>query len=66
MFERLATRRHSVVYTLIRSFLKTDGPTLQAKLVDHASTRRNWIEDWWLDVSYLGYREYVHHLSFIP
>ncbi|KAK3927111.1 Carnitine O-acetyltransferase [Frankliniella fusca] len=35
------------------------GEELQAKLEDRARNTRNWLEDWWLAYSYLGYRSPV-------
>ncbi|XP_026271805.1 carnitine O-acetyltransferase isoform X1 [Frankliniella occidentalis] len=35
------------------------GEELQARLENRANTKRNWLEDWWLACSYLGYRSPV-------
>lgn len=35
------------------------GAALQDRLVRHASQNINWLEDWWLDGAYMGYRDPV-------
>lgn len=43
----------------IESFLSNQGPKLQQKLVEFASTKDNWLAEWWDDYAYLSYREPV-------
>eukprot|EP00054_Salpingoeca_dolichothecata_P012164 m.67518 g.67518 ORF g.67518 m.67518 type:complete len:605 (+) comp19812_c0_seq3:416-2230(+) len=33
-----------------------EGEVLQAALMQHAAGKLNWLEKWWLEVAYLGYR----------
>ena len=35
------------------------GPKLQERLVQRAQERDHWLEEWWDDIAYLGYRESV-------
>lgn len=35
------------------------GPKLQERLVQRAQERDHWLEEWWDDLAYLGYREPV-------
>lgn len=42
---------------------------LQQRLIDRAGTQDNWLEEWWNDLSYMGYRDPVipyvsYHYSF--
>ncbi|XP_078621988.1 peroxisomal carnitine O-octanoyltransferase-like isoform X1 [Branchiostoma floridae x Branchiostoma japonicum] len=41
----------------VRQFLDGDGPELHRQLLDRASTRKNWLEDWWLEFAYLRFRK---------
>ncbi|KAL1704128.1 acyltransferase ChoActase/COT/CPT [Schizophyllum commune] len=40
-------------------FAIQEGPVLQRRLEEHASTREHWLEEWWDDGGYLGYRDSV-------
>ncbi|XP_059909780.1 peroxisomal carnitine O-octanoyltransferase-like isoform X4 [Gadus macrocephalus] len=40
----------------VRSFQEGVGQVLQQKLLHRASTRRNWLEEWWLNTAYLEVR----------
>ncbi|XP_059909779.1 peroxisomal carnitine O-octanoyltransferase-like isoform X3 [Gadus macrocephalus] len=40
----------------VRSFQEGIGQVLQQKLLHRASTRRNWLEEWWLNTAYLEVR----------
>uniref|UniRef100_A0A8C5AJD9 Peroxisomal carnitine O-octanoyltransferase n=1 Tax=Gadus morhua TaxID=8049 RepID=A0A8C5AJD9_GADMO len=40
----------------VRSFQEGVGQVLQQKLLHRASTRRNWLEEWWLNTAYLELR----------
>ncbi|XP_034236677.1 carnitine O-acetyltransferase-like isoform X2 [Thrips palmi] len=46
---------------IVEEFGKTGGigEKLQAKLEKRAQTKHNWLEDWWLAYSYLGFRSPV-------
>jgi len=51
----------------IDDFGKTKGPELQERLLKRASEKEHWLEDWWDDGGYLGYRDSVrlfYHLCF--
>ncbi|PPQ72312.1 hypothetical protein CVT26_007269 [Gymnopilus dilepis] len=43
----------------IDAFERGKGPELQARLLQRASTRQHWLEEWWDDAAYLGYRDSV-------
>lgn len=43
---------------MVKTFLVTDGPALHERLVDYASTRASFIEEWWTD-SYLSHADSV-------
>jgi carnitine O-acetyltransferase len=52
----------------VHEFLKVGGmgEILQRRLIDRATiTETSWLEDWWNDVAYLGYREpIVIHVNY--
>jgi carnitine O-acetyltransferase len=35
------------------------GKVLQSRLLQHANDREHWLEEWWDDLGYLGYRDSV-------
>ncbi|CAK5279447.1 unnamed protein product [Mycena citricolor] len=35
------------------------GPELHARLLEHAKQRTHWLEEWWDNIGYLGYRDSV-------
>ncbi|NWU90317.1 OCTC octanoyltransferase, partial [Upupa epops] len=41
---------------IVKKFENGIGKLLHQKLLERAKTRRNWLEDWWLNVSYLDLR----------
>ncbi|XP_075994468.1 peroxisomal carnitine O-octanoyltransferase isoform X1 [Genypterus blacodes] len=41
---------------IVRAFLEGVGPELHQKLLHRAKTKRNWLEQWWLDSAYLELR----------
>uniref|UniRef100_A0A8C3CVI4 Peroxisomal carnitine O-octanoyltransferase n=2 Tax=Cairina moschata TaxID=8855 RepID=A0A8C3CVI4_CAIMO len=41
---------------IVKKFENGIGKELHQKLVERAKTRRNWLEDWWLNVAYLDLR----------
>lgn len=48
----------------IDDFAATNGPELQVRLLKRASQRPHWLEEWWDDTGYMGYRDSVcHHTS---
>ncbi|KAM0756020.1 acyltransferase ChoActase/COT/CPT [Meredithblackwellia eburnea MCA 4105] len=49
---------HEKTKAVVDEFLKKEGPELHKKLVDYASTRASYIEEWWTE-SYLNYSESV-------
>ncbi|XP_065484859.1 peroxisomal carnitine O-octanoyltransferase isoform X3 [Caloenas nicobarica] len=41
---------------IVKKFGNGIGKELHQKLLERAKTRRNWLEDWWLNVAYLDLR----------
>ncbi|NXI63064.1 OCTC octanoyltransferase, partial [Anseranas semipalmata] len=41
---------------IVKKFENGIGKDLHQKLLERAKTRRNWLEDWWLNVAYLDLR----------
>ncbi|NWS66698.1 OCTC octanoyltransferase, partial [Crotophaga sulcirostris] len=41
---------------IVKKFENGIGKELHQKLLERAKTRRNWLEDWWLNVAYLDLR----------
>ncbi|NXU72525.1 OCTC octanoyltransferase, partial [Oreotrochilus melanogaster] len=41
---------------IVKNFENGIGKELHQKLLERAKTRRNWLEDWWLNVAYLDLR----------
>lgn len=51
---------YSTVSKKIDQFAANKGPELQARLLQRASERPHWLEEWWDDSGYMGYRDSVH------
>ena len=47
----------------VDEFGSTIGPELQRRLVAHAKEREHWLEQWWDDLAYLGYRDSVSNTA---
>ncbi|TSK20192.1 Peroxisomal carnitine O-octanoyltransferase [Bagarius yarrelli] len=41
---------------IVKRFVEGIGPHLHQRLLQRAKSRRNWLEDWWLDAAYLEVR----------
>lgn len=54
---------YASVVKKIDTFEREKGPELQERLLQRASTRQHWLEEWWDDTAYLGYRDSVNLLS---
>lgn len=50
---------YAAVDAKIDKFSTTKGPELQARLLKHSQETGHWLEDWWDDGAYLGYRDSV-------
>lgn len=48
----------------IDDFGNSQGPVLHERLLARASEREHWLEEWWDDAGYLGYRDSVRFASF--
>ena len=46
----------------IDHFAANKGPELQDRLLQRASERPHWLEEWWDDTGYMGYRDSVNKL----
>ena len=51
---------YSSVLRKIDTFARDQGPQLQQRLLDRASETPHWLEEWWDNIGYLGYRDSVH------
>ena len=51
---------YSSVLSKIDTFANEQGPRLQQRLLNRASERPHWLEEWWDNIGYLGYRDSVH------
>lgn len=49
---------HETTQKAVAEFLKKDGPALHDRLVEYASTRASFIEEWWTE-SYLSHPDSV-------
>ena len=47
----------------IDEFGRGPGPILHQRLLKHAQEQPHWLERWWDDVAYLGYRDSVRTLG---
>ena len=50
---------YSSVLRKIDAFSNGQGPQLQQRLLNRASERPHWLEEWWDNIGYLGYRDSV-------
>ena len=50
---------YSSVLRKIDTFANDQGPRLQQRLLNRASKRPHWLEEWWDNIGYLGYRDSV-------
>ena len=50
---------YSSVLRKIDKFANDQGPQLQQRLLKRASERPHWLEEWWDNIGYLGYRDSV-------
>jgi len=49
----------------IDEFAQGKGPELHQRLLKHAEGRPHWLEQWWDDGAYLGYRDSVRHYTIL-
>ncbi|KAF8202380.1 carnitine acetyl transferase [Pholiota molesta] len=50
---------YNAVAKKIDTFAATKGPELHERLLGRAAERPHWLEEWWDDAGYLGYRDSV-------
>jgi len=50
---------YAAALTKIDEFELGRGKVLQKRLLERDAGRKHWLEDWWDDIAYLGYRESV-------
>ena len=50
---------YNEVVRKVDEFGASAGPELQKRLVQRAQEREHWLEEWWDDLGYLGYRDSV-------
>ncbi|KAF8159566.1 carnitine acetyl transferase [Crassisporium funariophilum] len=50
---------YATIVDKIDKFAINQGPELQARLLKRASERPHWLEEWWDNAGYLGYRDSV-------
>ncbi|KAL4704063.1 hypothetical protein ACJJTC_001985 [Scirpophaga incertulas] len=55
----LSDKEFSNTISLVKNFEKYEGKKLQSLLERRAEKHLNWLEDWWLNTAYLGYRDPV-------
>lgn len=53
-----STQEHERTKVVVKEFLAKEGPSLHERLVEYASTRASYIEEWWTD-SYLSHADSV-------
>lgn len=53
---------YSSVLRKIDTFANGQGPQLQQRLLNRANERPHWLEEWWDNIGYLGYRDSVYIL----
>ena len=51
---------YSSVLPKIDAFANDQGPQLQQRLLNRANERPHWLEEWWDNIGYLGYRDSVY------
>lgn len=49
----------------IDQFATEKGPELHARLLKHSENKPHWLEQWWDDGGYLGYRDSVSRLRVV-
>jgi hypothetical protein len=47
----------------IQEFASKEGPELHQRLLERAKEQPHWLEQWWDDTGYLGYRDSVSSIS---
>ncbi|XP_051465450.1 peroxisomal carnitine O-octanoyltransferase isoform X2 [Apus apus] len=52
----LSQEEYQRTENIVKKFENGIGKELHQKLLERAKTRRNWLEDWWLNVAYLDLR----------
>ena len=50
---------YSSVLRKVDTFANDQGPQLQQRLLNRASEKPHWLEEWWDNTAYLGYRDSV-------
>ncbi len=50
---------YATVLKKINNFAENQGPVLHNRLLERASQHSHWLEEWWDDTGYLGYRDSV-------
>ncbi|KIY51868.1 acyltransferase ChoActase/COT/CPT [Fistulina hepatica ATCC 64428] len=43
----------------IDNFAQSQGPQLQKRLLERAASTEHWLEEWWDDIAYFGYRDSI-------
>ncbi|KAK7025038.1 carnitine acetyl transferase [Favolaschia claudopus] len=49
----------NTVEAKIAEFAEKKGPELHQRLLDRSKTHKHWLEEWWDNIGYLGYRDSV-------
>lgn len=57
---------YSSVLRKIDTFANNHGPQLQQRLLKRANERAHWLEEWWDNAGYLGYRDSVLFIVHAP
>lgn len=57
---------YNAVAKKIDTFAATKGPELHERLLGRAAERPHWLEEWWDDAGYLGYRDSVCGITLVP
>jgi carnitine O-acetyltransferase len=52
-------QEYNAVEQKIHQFASGEGPVLQNRLLEHYQGAPHWLEQWWDDGAYLGYRDSV-------
>jgi hypothetical protein len=55
---------YAAVENKINAFESSKGPQLQERLLKRAEELPHWLEEWWDDAAYLGYRDSVRYSYF--
>ena len=56
---------YDAVVRKVDEFGATAGPELQRRLVARAQEKEHWLEEWWDDLAYMGYRDSVSISSWL-